>query len=81
MQHWPGFILNAFSNEAFLDGFVKVKEQNLADSIGVSNFPASRLRSASKRLELAGIPLAANQVHSSLFLTLYLSTLIRTLPL
>jgi hypothetical protein len=24
LQHWPGFALNAFSNEAYLDGFVKV---------------------------------------------------------
>lgn len=25
IQHWPGFIVNAFSNEAYLDGFVKVR--------------------------------------------------------
>jgi aryl-alcohol dehydrogenase-like predicted oxidoreductase len=66
MQHWPGFLLNAFSNEAYLDGFVKVKEAGLADTIGVSNFPGFRLRSAAKRLDLAGIPLASNQVQYSL---------------
>lgn len=66
MQHWPGFLINAFSNDAYLDGFVKVKEQGLADAIGVSNFPAFRLRSATKRLDLAGIPLASNQVQYSL---------------
>jgi len=66
MQHWPGFALNAFSNEAYLDGFVKVKEQGLADAIGVSNFNAQRIRSASKRLQSAGIPLASNQVQYSL---------------
>jgi len=66
MQHWPGFALNAFSNEAYLDGFVKVKEQGLADAIGVSNFNAQRIKGAVKRLQLADIPLASNQVQYSL---------------
>ena len=66
MQHWPGFLVNAFSNEAYLDGFVQVKEQGLADTIGVSNFNATRLRSAARRLDLAGIPLVSNQVQYSL---------------
>ena len=40
----------------------QVKDQGLADAIGVSNFNAQRVKGASKRLEQAGIPLASNQV-------------------
>lgn len=66
MQHWPGFALNAFSNDAYLDGFIQVKEQGLADAIGVSNFNAKRLKTSALRLQLAGIPVASNQVQYSL---------------
>jgi len=66
MQHWPGFLVNAFSNEAYLDGLIKVHEQSLADAIGVSNFNESRVREGAKRLELAGVPMASNQIQYSL---------------
>lgn len=41
---------------------LQVKEQNLAEAIGVSNFNAKRLKAAAKRLQQAGINLASNQV-------------------
>ena len=64
MQHWPGFLVNAYSNDSYLEGLIKCKEQGLADAIGVSNFNAQRLRGAARRLKQAGIPLASNQVHA-----------------
>lgn len=66
MQHWPGFFLNAFSNDAYLNGLAKCKDMGLADAIGVSNFNKSRLREAHEKLAGKGVVLASNQVQYSL---------------
>lgn len=66
MIHWPGFALQAFSNEAFVDGLAMCKEQGLCDAVGVSNFNAERLLSASEQLGRRGIVVASNQVQYSL---------------
>lgn len=66
MQHWPGFFLNAFSNDAFLEGLVRCRQQGLCQAVGVSNFNAQRLRAAHRRLAQDGVPLASNQVQYSL---------------
>ena len=39
-----GFFLNAFSNDAFLEGLAQVHEQGLAQAVGSSNFNADRVR-------------------------------------
>lgn len=62
----PGFGLNAFSNDAYVDGLIQVKEQGLAQALGVSNFNKDRTRAAAKKLEAAGYCLASNQVQYSL---------------
>lgn len=66
MQHWPGFFLNAFSNDAYLNGLARCKEMGLADAIGVSNFNKNRLREAYEKLGAKGVVLASNQVQYSL---------------
>ncbi len=66
MQHWPGFLLNAFSNDAHLEGLIRVKEAGLAKAVGVSNFNAGRLRKAAATLQARGVALASNQVQYSL---------------
>lgn len=38
IQHWPGFFLNALSNDAFLEGLAQAWEQGLCKAVGVSNF-------------------------------------------
>jgi diketogulonate reductase-like aldo/keto reductase len=58
----PGFLVNAFSNDAYLDGLVQCKQQGLCDAIGVSNFNANRVRGAAARLAKDGCVLASNQV-------------------
>jgi hypothetical protein len=32
----PGFLLNAFANDAYLDGLVQCKQQGLADAVRAS---------------------------------------------
>lgn len=66
MIHWPGFLFTAFSNEAFVEGLAKCKQQGLCEAVGVSNFNAARVRSASKALAASGIPLASNQIQYSM---------------
>jgi len=66
MQHWPGFFLNAFSNDAFLEGFVRCYEAGLTQAVGVSNFNSNRVKKASKYFESSGLCLASNQVQYSL---------------
>eukprot|EP00199_Chlamydomonas_sp_CCMP681_P001956 CAMPEP_0119107180 /NCGR_PEP_ID=MMETSP1180-20130426/8975_1 /TAXON_ID=3052 ORGANISM="Chlamydomonas cf sp, Strain CCMP681" /NCGR_SAMPLE_ID=MMETSP1180 /ASSEMBLY_ACC=CAM_ASM_000741 /LENGTH=379 /DNA_ID=CAMNT_0007092633 /DNA_START=5 /DNA_END=1144 /DNA_ORIENTATION=+ len=66
MQHWPGFFLNAFSNDTYMEGLIRCKQQGLCDALGVSNFTAKRVRETSTRLQQEGIPLASNQVQYSL---------------
>ena len=66
MQHWPGFFLNAFANDAYLEGLAQCYELGLCDAVGVSNFNANRVRAASKKFEGRGTCLASNQVQYSL---------------
>lgn len=66
MIHWPGFFLNAFANDAYIEGLAKCVQHGLTQAIGVSNFNADRLRSAHRVLKERGIPLASNQVQYSL---------------
>ncbi|KAK9806918.1 hypothetical protein WJX72_007399 [[Myrmecia] bisecta] len=66
MQHWPGFLTNGWSNDAFLEGLADCHEQGLAKAIGVSNFKEERLRKAHRALKARGVPLASNQVQYSL---------------
>lgn len=62
LQHWPGFAFNAWSNDAYLDGFVKAKQSGLVQNIGVSNFNSTRIRQWAKRCKDEGISFACNQV-------------------
>lgn len=66
IQHWPGFFLNAFSNDAHLEGLAQAWEQGLCKAVGVSNFNAERVRKAAKFLESRGTCLSSNQVQYSL---------------
>lgn len=66
MQHWPGFFLNTFANDAYLEGLVTVWEKGLAEAVGVSNFNAERVRKAARMFESRGTCLASNQVQYSL---------------
>lgn len=66
IQHWPGFALNAWSNDAYLEGLARCKEQGLTKAVGVSNFNAGRVRNAAKVLAARGAPLSSNQVQFSL---------------
>lgn len=66
MIHWPGFLVNAFSNEAYVEGLIKCKDQGLCDAVGVSNWNAKRVRDTVQALDKAGLPLASNQVQYSL---------------
>lgn len=66
MQHWPGFFLNAFSNEATLEGLLQCYEKELCSAVGVSNFNGERVRNAAQFFERNGTCLASNQVQYSL---------------
>lgn len=66
MQHWPGFFLNTFSNDAYLEGFAMCYDQGMCDALGVSNFNEQRVRKAAKYFESKGTCLASNQVQYSL---------------
>jgi aryl-alcohol dehydrogenase-like predicted oxidoreductase len=66
MIHWPGFFLNAFSNDAYVEGLARCHEQGLCEGVGVSNFNAQRVRGAARSLESRGTCLASNQVQYSL---------------
>lgn len=66
MQHWPGFLFNTFSNDAYLEGLLMVWEKGMAEAIGVSNFNAERVKNAARKFEARGTCLASNQVQYSL---------------
>ncbi|KAL4437084.1 hypothetical protein ABPG75_004223 [Micractinium tetrahymenae] len=66
IQHWPGFFLNAFSNDAFLEGLAQCYEQGLCEAVGASNFNAERTRKAAKLLKSRGTTFSSNQVQYSL---------------
>jgi aryl-alcohol dehydrogenase-like predicted oxidoreductase len=66
IQHWPGFALNAFSNDAYLEGLARCVEQGLTQAVGVSNFNAQRVGNAAKALKARGTVLSSNQVQYSL---------------
>lgn len=62
----PGFLLNTFSNDAYLEGLADCVDEGLTQAVGVSNFNEDRLRFAHRILAARGIPLASNQVQYSL---------------
>ena len=66
IQHWPGFFLNAFSNEATLEGLMMCLEQGKTEAVGVSNFNSRRVHEAAKFFERRGACLSSNQVQYSL---------------
>lgn len=66
MIHWPGFLINGFFNDKYVEGLGLCIERDLAEAVGVSNFNESRIRKAHEQLEKRGIPLASNQVQYSL---------------
>ena len=66
IQHWPGFFLNAFANDAYLEGLARSAEQNLTTAVGVSNFNATRVANAARVLQGRGTCLSSNQVQYSL---------------
>lgn len=63
---WPGFFLNAFANDAYLEGLARCYEQGLCQAVGASNFNAQRVQKAAKFFEGRGTCLASNQVQYSL---------------
>lgn len=66
IQHWPGFFLNAFANDAYLEGLAQCYEQGLCDAVGSSNFNADRVRKAAAFFKARGTCLSSNQVQYSL---------------
>ncbi|PNH01175.1 hypothetical protein TSOC_012955 [Tetrabaena socialis] len=66
MQHWPGYGPGYFFNDNYLDGLADCKDRGLCQAVGVSNFSAARVRGATQRLAVRGVPLASNQVQYSL---------------
>lgn len=66
IQHWPGFFLNTFANDAYLEGLARCVEKDLTTAVGVSNFNATRIRNAAKFFERRGTCLSSNQVQYSL---------------
>jgi len=66
IQHWPGFFLNAFSNQATLEGLQMCLESGKTEAVGVSNFNARRVREAARYFEGKGGCLSSNQVQYSL---------------
>jgi len=66
IQHWPGFALNAWSNDAYLEGLAQCQTLGLTQTVGVSNFNARRTRDAARTLAARGAPLSSNQVQYSL---------------
>jgi aryl-alcohol dehydrogenase-like predicted oxidoreductase len=65
IQHWPGFFLNAFANDAYLEGLARCREQGLCEAVGVSNFNEKRTRKAAAFLADRGTCLSSNQVQYS----------------
>lgn len=66
IQHWPGFFLNSWSNDAYLEGLAQCVEQGLTQTVGVSNFNEQRVRHAAQVLRGRGTSLSSNQVQYSL---------------
>ncbi len=66
IQHWPGFFLNAFSNQATLEGLQMCLDSGKTEAVGVSNFNERRVREAAKFFEGKGGCLSSNQVQYSL---------------
>ena len=66
VQHWPGFFLNAFSNQATLEGLQMCLESGKTEAVGVSNFNERRVREAARFFEGKGGCLSSNQVQYSL---------------
>lgn len=50
--HWPGFLTQGFSNDAFVKGLAQVANKGLTKAVGVSNFRADRVRRAASILEV-----------------------------
>lgn len=63
MVHQP---FGLSSHEAEMDAMADLVEAGKIRSVGVSNFSASAMRRAHKRLQRRGLPLAVNQVRYSL---------------
>ena len=51
--HWPGFLTQALSNDAFVLGLARCAQQGLTQAVGVSNFKAERVRTAASILEVS----------------------------
>jgi diketogulonate reductase-like aldo/keto reductase len=50
--HWPGFLTQAYSNDAFVQGLANCVRKGLTKSVGVSNFREERIRRAVSILEV-----------------------------
>ena len=59
MIHWPAFLVNGFSNDAFVEGLAKCKQAGLTQAVGVSNFKEERIRRAHKILQARSVPSSA----------------------
>lgn len=53
MIHWPGFITNGWSNDAFVKGLADCQQQGLAQAVGVSNFNLGRVKTAQQILKVS----------------------------
>jgi len=62
--HFPFSLLSIAS---LMDMLAEAAHASMARAVGVSNFSAKQMYAATKRLEHHDIPLAANEVHFSLF--------------
>jgi len=52
--------------DSFAEGLIEAVKSGKARHVGVSNFSGDQMRRIAERLDRAGIPLAANEVHYSL---------------
>ena len=62
--HFPFWPLGV---SRLMDRFVEIARAGKVRAVGVSNFSASQMYTAARRLERHGIPLAANEVQFSIF--------------
>lgn len=50
--HWPGFLTQGYSNDAFVRGLAQCCQKGLTQAVGISNFRADRVRTAASILEV-----------------------------
>ena len=52
-MHWPGFLTQSWSNDAFVQGLATCAQKGLTQAVGVSNFREDRICRAASILEVS----------------------------